>query len=670
MYNKVIPIDFEFNGTKEARLNLVCCSMQVDGKLEEYWLHDGEYYELRNRILELREQGYIFLAFNVIAEAQSFISLGINPTKCQWLDLQQDWKMLTNHCHKFMYGDQIIKGRKVTTRAPKYGDDKTVSNAKPDKNLVACIYKLLGIDLNLAIKNEIRDLIISANVDKIEANKKLIMDYCTSDIKYLVPAYDKVIQFLGDYFERKPEKSTLEHALLRGETASRCALMQATGYPVDVEKMRNFSNNVPNILKDLCEDINSQFDAKFFKWNKKEEKFSMFLKPIKDWIENSEYKNKWLMTAPSKTKPNGDYSLSLDAWEKHFSYRHEYPRNHLPAQVLRYLKTRRSLNGFLPKSSTALSRETIFDSLGSDGRVRSYLNPYGSQSSRFQPKATSFLFLKSAWVRSLCSPKKGSAIVGIDYKSEEFLLAGLIANDKNMIEAYKSGDVYLYFAKLAGAVPWDGTKKEYEKTRDLFKATTLGISYSMGAEALARKLSDDTGEKYTKKDAQELISKFSKAYPDYTRWIDIARYTYRERKYWQLPDGWTMFGGNDNERSISNMPVQGLGGCILRKAIALAQDAGLKVILPLHDAVYVEFPSNDFSKIDLLAKCMREAFGYFFEGETKKLAEELVGLDFNIWGPDFEDGEFKTPAGYEGKKQTIYIDGRALDEYERFKKYF
>ena len=59
-------------------------------------------------------------------------------------------------------------------------------------------------------------------------------------------------------------------------------------------------------------------------------------------------------------------------------------------------------------------------------------------------------------MRSLCRPPKGKIIVGIDYKSEEFLISGLLANDKNMLDAYESGDVYLYFAKLAGAVPKDG----------------------------------------------------------------------------------------------------------------------------------------------------------------------------------------------------------------------
>jgi len=392
----------------------------------------------------------------------------------------------------------------------------------------------------------------------------------------------------------------------------------------------------------------------------------MYQKPLKEWISKSKYANNWLRTPPSKTKPEGDYSLSLDAWEKHFSYRHDFPEGNLGAQMLRYLKTRQSLNGFLPKSPTAKNKETFFDSLGKDGRVRSYLNPYGAVSARYQPKATGFIPLKSAWMRSLIAPKPGSAICAIDYGSQEFLIAALMSNDKNMIEAYKSGDVYLYFAKLAGAVPWDGLKDDYKVERNVFKSTTLGISYSMGAAALARKLTDDTDKPHTQQDAQDLIDKFMKAYPDYADWIENIRHDYSRRRCHKLVDGWVIFGDNPNKRAISNFPIQGYGSCILRKAIQLCQDRGLKVIFPLHDALYIEYPSLSLDHINTFAECMREAFIYYFDD---KEAANLIRLDANIWSPDYKDGNMILDNGMELKTQKIYIDERAVSEYEKFKKY-
>ena len=690
--SKLVPIDFEYNTTNEMRLNLVCCSLEVEGKIEEYWLYNDihGYARLKNRIIELRDQGKIFVCFNGTAEGHAFISLNINPAKCKWIDVQQEWKMITNHYHKFMYGDQLIDGREVTTYAPSYGEEKTVSNAKPPRNLAGAVYKLLGKKIDTEHKDQIRDLIIRNNPEEIRENKKLIMDYCTSDIEYLVPSWKVIRDEYKEYFCRayKHTKEYMElmdlpfteensyaptdkEVLYRGDAAARTALMMATGYPVNVAKTKKFASSVKALLKELCEDINSQFEdgQKFFRWNSSEQRYSMFQKPLKEWIENSKYADKWLRTKPSKTKPDGDWSLSLDAWEKHFSFRHEYPRGNVGAQILRYLKTRQSLNGFLPKSKNAKNKETFFDSLGSDGRVRAYLNPYGAQSARFQPKATGFIPLKAAWMRSLIEPAPGKAICGIDYGSQEFLIAALVAEDENMIKAYESGDVYLYFAKLAGAVPWDGKKSDYKAERDVFKSTTLGISYSMGAAALAQKLSDDTGKPHTKKDAEDLIDKFMTAYPRYADWIDSIRHDYGGRRYHKLPDGWIIFGDNDNARSISNVPIQGFGSCILRKAIELCQDRGLKVIFPLHDALYIEYPSLRTDQVDIFAECMKEAFAFYFEGDIKKQAMDLIRLDGNVWSPDYHDGELETPAGMKCKMQKVYIDERAASEYEKFKKY-
>lgn len=689
--NKIVPIDFEFNTTNEYRLNLVCCSMNVDGVDEEYWLFDNldEKLRLKKRLLQLIDEGRIFLVFSGSAEAHSFISLNINPTRAKWIDLQNEWKMLTNHYHKYMYGDQLIDGEVRKTHAPSYGSDKSVDNSKAKPNLAACIFKLIGVRIDTEHKNKMRDIIISNNYEEITANKKAIMDYCTSDIKYLPTLLDQITRIYRDYFRYSWETTkkdmeslemdtskleaievTQEEMLYRGMTSARTALIQAVGYPVNERKVRKFASCVKDILKDLCEDINGQFDEdlRFFKWNKKEGRYSFTQKPLKDWIESSEYKDRWMRTKPSKTKPNGDYSLKLDAWERFFSYRHEYPEGDLPAQVLRFLKTRRSLNGFLPKSPTAKDKTTFFDSLGSDGRVRCYLNPYGAQSARFQPGSTGFIPLKSAWMRSLIEPPKGKVICGIDYGSQEFLIAALVSNDKKMIEAYQSGDVYLYFAKEAGAVPKDGTKAQYSQERNVFKSTTLGISYLMGPVSLASKLTRDTGKKHTKEDAQELINKFNNTYSTYAECLTKVQFTYRMRSFLKLADGWVMFGDNDNYRSVSNVPIQGMGSCILRKAIEYAQEDGLTVIFPLHDAMYIEFEYGNLEAVDKLAHCMKKAFAYFFPEHPN--AYDLIRLDANIWGPEIQDSKYITEGGIECKGQTIYVDERAGKEYERFKKYW
>ena len=97
-------------------------------------------------------------------------------------------------------------------------------------------------------------------------------------------------------------------------------------------------------------------------------------------------------------------------------------------------------------------------------------------------------------------------------------------------------------------------------------------------------------------------------------------------------------------------------------------DAGLKVIFPLHDALYIEYPSDKLGYVDTFARCMREAFTYYFDD---KEGADLIRLDANAWSPDYSDNTFSTPMGVDGKMkmQKIDIDERSVKEYEKFKKY-
>lgn len=458
--------------------NLVAFSLVFeDGRPPQgFWLDkdDGEKARLKKTLLELRDDDYVFVAFNVVAEATSLISLRIDPTKCRWIDIQAEYKMLLNHNHRFAYGDQLIKGVKKTTRPPKSKweqteEDKKDASNKPEKSLVACTYKLLGIDLNLAHKNEMRDLIISCPDVWTDEDKKAVLDYCVSDSEILPKLLHKILEIYRECPARHSGAYKTESILWRGESVARAAWIEKTGYPVNREKVENFSRAVPGILASLAEEINTLFpEERIFVFDKKTGAHTMKQAPLKRHIESLPQKDRWLKTE------TGQLSIALEAWERHFHFKHEYPKDSIPAQIIRFLRTKQNLNGFLPKPKNAgRERRSFFDYYGDDGRARCYLNPYGSQSSRFQPPATGFIPLKSAWMRSLIEPKDGFAIASIDFASQEFLISALLSKDKKMYESYTSGDPYLAFAKLAKAVPPDGTKHSHPVERLRFKSTCL-----------------------------------------------------------------------------------------------------------------------------------------------------------------------------------------------------
>lgn len=659
----IIPIDFEYKAYSGG-MDHVCVSYKVGDKTRSKWLYNDEMAKI-DFIHDMKDlEGETLLCFNASAEASALYWLGVDPLKYKWIDLQLEWKMLVNHNDDLAYGRQYIDGKYKRTRKKSYNDTSKGAFDKPPKNLLGMTYKMLGLEVDQDHKDAMRDLIIHTP-NFTEDQKKEIMEYCESDINELTDILAKVLHQYENVLPTRNNLDTIVSEIhYRGESGVRTALMECLGYPIHLEEALNFKANIPKLLKDLQEDINSQFDWELFTLNKKTNKYKENQKEIKKFIEDSEYGKLW----PKTDKDN--YSIKIDNFEKFFSYKHDYPRNNVFAQVMRYKKYKQNLNGFLPKDVTAKNNKTLFSFVNEKTwRVHPYLNCYGSQSARWQPSATSFINLKSAIFRGLVHPKPDNVIVSCDYASEEFLLAALISKDANMIEAYKSGDVYLYFAKLAGAVPWDGTKAEYKSERDLFKATTLGISYLMGPKSLARKLTADTGIKHTDDMAQELIDKFDQAYPDYSRYRDDIVNQYYEQGYLKTPCGWYLFGDNDNFRSVANFPIQSFGSSVLRKALQLSQDAGLKVIFTLHDACYYEVRHDEIYKIKLISKIMKEAFAFYFEGEMKEKAHNLIRIDTNMWGDSLKNEELEFE-GMKIKTQTRYEDERAKNEIEIFRKYF
>lgn len=677
--NNYVFLDFEFNDTSERILNLVSVVAYVckDGGLKRYvfWLHLDmkEQIKFNNFIDELIKEEFYFVAFAVIAEARSLLSLPFPPdvTKMKWIDLWVEYRNLKNNSNKLSYGKQLIKGkiRKTNPPNPKWMGPSGGDNSKSEDNYAAACYKLLDIEIDTERKTLMRDIIISKDEDLIEKHKKEILDYNEDDVINLPKMLSVVIKLYQSRYPKKLHKNIGQWMLNRGEFAARTAVMERDGYAINYEYTKNFSDNVVNILGDIQGEINDLFpDITPFKYKPKTGLYSWDQKATRAWISELDetIESNWVITDPSDRFPDGQYSLSVDSFTKFYDFRHNYPEESLGAQFVRYLKTKQNLNGFSANSKN----KTIWDSVGRDGRVRPYTNIYRSQSSRSQPSSTSFMFLKAAWMRALVQPISGWSMGGIDYGSQEFLIAALESGDKNMIQAYASGDVYLWFGKACKRIPQDATKKSAAKMRDRFKSTVLGIMYLMMAASLSIKITNDTGEYCSEEEAQEFIDLFDEVFSKFSAFRDEIFYKYKEDGYLILDSGWTMWGNNPNHRSVKNCPIQGKGADIMRKAVALAQDVGLKIPFTLHDALYLESKTDEILEdMDKLAYCMDEAFRFYYP-DCRELAN--VRLDGNIWGKDYPDEESKvfTPEGMEIKRQQIYVDPRSRKEYEKFKKYF
>lgn len=673
-------IDFEFSGIAEAKVKLVSC-VTYDPKnkqLCKFWLFK-DLKEQKLLATYLKTFNHI-IAYSAIAECRSFITLGLEPLDWKWTDLFLEYRMITNHNDVLQWGKQLVNGTVRTVRKPKPKWERTDADKamgfKATHSLAEATYKLTGEIRDTQHKNEMRDLIISYPESFTKKERADIVNYNAEDVLFLPRIRKEIEKHVRNKLEpssrgKKGGVDMAEYrkeARLRGRYAAHTAWMETRGYALNVEATKNFSKQVGSIIYDTQKEINELFpDVHPFKWNRLDSRYSWDQIKTKKWIEKNHDVEKW-------QKTDGKHiSLALDAWEKFYQFKHDYPKDSFGAQMVRFLKLKQSLYGFSANNESS-SRKNFWDHVGSDGRVRPYMNIFGAQSSRSQPGATGFMFLKPAWMRALVQPAHGKFMAGIDYGSQEFLIAALQSGDQAMIDAYLSGDVYLAFGKLSGQIPKNGTKEKFKMQRDLCKSTVLGISYLMTKYGLAIKLTNDSGREWSEDEAQDQIDMFYDAFPQLREQQERIEEEYgNEMDFIKLPCGWICWGDNENLRSVTNVPVQGAGASIMRKAVDLNYErGGAPVIKTLHDALYIEGTVGKESDILILRDAMIEAFVFYFpkfENVVRK-----VKLDPFAWSPNYKK-DSKIVLGKLGQRwevpvSNLYIDERAIADYEKFSPYF
>jgi hypothetical protein len=248
--------------------------------------------------------------------------------------------------------------------------------------------------------------------------------------------------------------------------------------------------------------------------------------------------------------------------------------------------------------------------VGTDGRNRCLLSPFGSVTSRNQPSNSRFIFGPSAWLRGLIRGGPGWAIINLEWEQQEFGAAAALSGDLAMIEAYQSGDPYLAFAKQAGAVPADATKESHVEVRELFKTCGLGVQYGLSAWGLARRLEVSPAQ------ARSLLAHHRATYRTFWRWIEATVDYAMLHNRLVTCFGWAMhLGPQPNPRSILSFPMQAHGAEMMRLAACLLTERGIRVCAPVHDAFLIEAPAGEVpAAIAEARRAMAEASGIVLNG--------------------------------------------------------
>jgi DNA polymerase family A len=437
-------------------------------------------------------------------------------------------------------------------------------------------------DRDAKFKDSIRKRIIEG-WPFTDEERELILRYVMSDVDALEQLLPKMLPHID-----------IRLALYRGESVATHALMEHRGVPIDMQIFSCLADKDTwrNVRDDLVPTINARYGVyvqdKAGNWTFSAARFGEYL--AREGIA-------WPLLETGK----------LNLKRKTFE---DMAKGHPQLEDLRQLRHARD------------KMRKVKLAVGADGRNRTVLWPFKSKTSRTQPKASQWIFSPAVWLRSLIKPGPGQAVAYVDWSAMEFLIAAALSDGhcgpvNTMLDMYKSGDPYLAFAKIVGAVPADATKKSHGVVRDRYKTGILAIQYGISAETLAGRLG------ITKFEAQQMINQHREIFAQYWAWSDDWLAAALNTGIMRTAFGWTCHTGITelNARSIRNWPIQADGGEILRIACILATRNALELVAPVHDALLLQAPIGGIEKDvallrDIMCRAGRVVLGTGIELRT------------------------------------------------------
>ena len=309
---------------------------------------------------------------------------------------------------------------------------------------------------------------------------------------------------------------------------------------------------------------------------------------------------------PVKKKTKSGYSTSAEVLE---SLKYAHPVVDL---ILQY----RTLSKL--KSTYC---DGLINAISDDGKIHSTFNQTETKTGRISSTEPNLQNIPVRTelgrnFRKFFVAKDGYLLVDADYSQIELRLLAHLADDQNMISAFKNNvDIHKVTASEVFNLPLDLVTPVL---RNRAKAVNFGIVYGISAFSLAK----DIG--VTRKEADLYIKNYFKLYENVQKYMENSIESAKECGFSQ-----TMFGrrrylpelksSNFNLRSFGervarNMPIQGSAADIIKIAMINVQHAlknqnlDAKIILQVHDEIIVECKENLALKVkEILEKEMQNA---------------------------------------------------------------
>ena len=380
--------------------------------------------------------------------------------------------------------------------------------------------------------------------------------------------------------------------------------MEIAGFEVDKAGIEEFGKRLSERIKELTAEIYGSVGHEFNINSPKQLGVILFEE----------------MGIPCKKKTKSGYSTKAEILEE---LAPEYP---VVSLILEY----RSLSKL--KSTYC---DGLIKVIAEDGRIHTSFNQVETRTGRIsslEPNLQNIPIRTELGreMRKFFRAKNGCVLIDADYSQIELRVLADLADDKNMIDAFNSGeDIHRTTASQVFGLPLEMVTPTM---RSRAKAVNFGIVYGIGAFSLAKDIG--VSNKEAKEYIEGYLNHFSGVASYMNRMIETAKDNgyaetlFKRRRY--LPE---LASSNRmlqafGERVARNMPIQGTAADIIKIAMVKVaerlekENMQSRLILQVHDELIVEAPENEAQQaLEIVTEEMENACSM----KVKLLADGKIG---------------------------------------------
>ena len=302
--------------------------------------------------------------------------------------------------------------------------------------------------------------------------------------------------------------------------------------------------------------------------------------------------------------------------------------------------------------------DKIYPQLDRDSRLRTGFNLHGTTSGRLSSSGKMNMQQiprDNPIVKGCIKASPGTKIVAMDLTTAEVYCAAVLANDKNLMDVFRSGgNFHSNIAKLVFNLPCEVEEvaEQFGTQRQMAKAVTFGIMYGAGPKKISEQVTKDSGKYFSMNEASAVIRDYFEQFHGLKRWLDDNKrfiqdngfiYSHFGRKR-RLPNVFSQDKGiaSHEVRSGINFLVQSIASDVnLLGAIDAHNEidqSQAKIFALVHDSILAEVDMYYVDEYMLIVKnCIQKDRGM-------SIPNCPVGCDFDV-GDDYSFGKFEAKYG-------------------------